>query len=240
MLFLTGVVALCAFSSGLMPVYLNSLGAYFNDVYIGHTIEVNEENEIILNGSVLVTYQDNSYYYTANDLPLYSVDMGTNVLNPFESASIFYNRVDLISQTYVFGIVQDFDYFLDIETTIYFDNDIVLNGVFSFQNIITIDLLELGEIFPISCNSKITSIDNSSEIEQAYLEGRQEGYDIGYNDGLAVGNGVNNVVSWFGNIWDALASFFSLEIAPYVTIGTIFGVPIFVGALWFLLRALIN
>lgn len=79
---------------------------------------------------------------------------------------------------------------------------------------------------------------------RGFNEGLDTGYENGYkqgvNDGRAEGNGVNNVITWFGNVWDALTNFLNLEIAPNVKIGGLITIPIVIGALMFTLKALIK
>lgn len=80
----------------------------------------------------------------------------------------------------------------------------------------------------------------NSGYHDGYDVGYDRGHDVGFEAGEATGNGVNNVISWFGNVWDALTNFLSLEIAPNLNIGTLITIPVVVGVLLFALKALIQ
>lgn len=80
----------------------------------------------------------------------------------------------------------------------------------------------------------------NSGYHDGYDVGYDRGHDVGYEAGEAAGNGVNNVISWFGNVWDALTNFLGLEIAPNLKIGTLITIPVVVGVLLFALKALIQ
>lgn len=43
-------------------------------------------------------------------------------------------------------------------------------------------------------------------------------YNLGYKNGHFEGQGVNNVITWFGSIWDGLSKILALQIAPNLTI----------------------
>lgn len=105
----------------------------------------------------------------------------------------------------------------------------------------------ISSTFTITSDTEVTfpllSFSNTS-YQQGYKEGYDTGYlighDSGYQAGEVAGNGVNNVISWFGNVWNALASFLGLEIAPNVKIFEIITIPIVIGVLMFVLKALIK
>lgn len=101
--------------------------------------------------------------------------------------------------------------------------------------------------FTITSDTTLESpllIYNNESYNTGYHEGYDVGYDrghdVGFEAGEASGNGVNNVISWFGNVWDALTNFLGLEIAPNLKIGTLITIPVVVGVLLFALKALIQ
>lgn len=78
--------------------------------------------------------------------------------------------------------------------------------------------------------------------ENAY----QNGYDIGYEQGYGIGfqGGVNStpggVIELIKKPFDAIANLLGTEIAPNFNIGMLLTIPIVIGVLWFVLKALIN
>lgn len=114
------------------------------------------------------------------------------------------------------------------QVSIQIDNPIQSNFTIKSDNSVTFPLL----------------VYSNDSYEQGYKQGYELGYDrghdVGYEAGVASGNGVNNVISWFGNVWDALTNFLGLEIAPNLKIGTLITIPIVIGVLLFALKALIQ
>lgn len=167
------------------------------------------------------------------------VPTGTQNKQPYgvvltlEFSSLGTNNYNSYQMDYEIVVQAYYSWYYYDGTTLASTNTITLNGVLNDYNGDNklIDRNEYG-----GRQVKYTCIDNDLLQEYAYSEGRTQGR----NEGRAEGNGVNNVISWFGNVWDALTNFLNLEIAPNVKIGGLITIPIVIGALMFALKALIQ
>lgn len=79
-----------------------------------------------------------------------------------------------------------------------------------------------------------------NELNDAYFEGKELGYEEGYDDAVIQIAPENNLFKMFKNVFSAIGGIFSIKIAPHITLGMVLGIPVVVGALWFLLKALIQ
>lgn len=207
-------------------------------------------NQITLNATFNV---NNNYvgttdtFYDTYDVNLtdYSIDLN--------------NDVNQITQTITYGTFRlqsdnlTFNYQYELS---FYDNTDVLIDTLSITRNLTFIMAEPFVGGFANTTSSITSTNIIYDYDSLYSTGYNEGVDVGfdngyeegyeegktegYEEGKTEGQFLNNVISWFGSIWDALKNLFTLEIAPNVSIGLVFGIPIFIGLLWFLLRALIN
>lgn len=107
---------------------------------------------------------------------------------------------------------------------------------YTASGIISINLYEDYVLEDFNFPSQNLMIYNGHIYENGYNTGFEEGYENAEYEF----NGVNNVISWFGSIWDGLSKILALEIAPNLTIGTIITIPIVIAVLFFGLKALIQ
>ena len=82
--------------------------------------------------------------------------------------------------------------------------------------------------------------DYFNTINDAYLDGKEKGYEEGYNQAEIDIAPENNLIKMFKGVFNAIGGIFAIKIAPHITLGMVFGVPVVVGALWFLFKALIQ
>lgn len=155
------------------------------------------------------------------------------VVVELEFTTLGTNNVNSYQMDYEIRVNAGYTWYYYDGATIYNTDTYTLNGYLNDYNGDNrlLDRTEYG-----GRQVKYSVVDNDLLQEYAYSEGRTQGQ----NEGRAEGNGVNNVISWFGNVWDALTNFLNLEIAPNVKIGGLITIPIVIGALMFALKALIQ
>ena len=209
-----------ALSSGVINYPLGEYNPNTKEVYLDYTCIYNIGNTYFDFGQVTetTTARDNGFnfiYLSISDIVI--VSPASSVAIYQAKHTYFYSYTDT-SRNYTNETLVHKQITNPIESsfTINSDNSIQL-PLLSYSN----DSYEQGYTF-------------------GYEIGYDRGHDIGYESGAASGNGVNNVISWFGNVWNALTNFLSLEIAPNLKIGTIITIPIVVGVLFFVLKALIQ
>lgn len=103
----------------------------------------------------------------------------------------------------------------------------------------TLDQLEapyndFGSLLAVDISSGFLNQDVSYKVASIPLDlGMRGAYADGYNDGKIEGN---KPVSWFKNIFDGMASFFSVEIIPNISLGLIVFSPLLVLAIIVIVR----
>lgn len=165
-------------------------------------------------------------------------------------------RLDIIVECGYFSVVGD-NFEMSINYTInildlnygYWDSVYFVEG---FNEILAEPYIEYFGNDTNLYQFSYTLYDFKNDYQTGFTAGKEEGIEIGYDEGYEdgkldgleqgrlEGQGVNNVITWFGSIWDALSNFLSLEIAPNLTIGTIITIPIVIAVLFFGLKALIQ
>lgn len=211
------VIGLLTFTTIYTPIDNVTIGFGINEdsnIYVNNSL-ANDDVEVFLSFDIYVDWQTYGHIETSS------------------VAHLIFNALDyIVLDVGHFSVINNYAELAGEVIYVLKNGDEVYDQIYGtlnlFEDFVFQDDIDFG--------SFATDIYRSNNFNNIY----DLGYNTGYDDGKIEGQGVNNVITWFGSIWDGLAKILALEIAPNLTIGTIITIPIVIAVLFFGLKALIQ